>query len=240
MYRIQQTGFSMMAALIGLALVGAAPAAAQQDPQPDQQSRAYVAHLLPLNTGVNDRPVTGKAYVLVEGDNVEVVIVSEGVESGMPHPQHIHGKLTDERAHCPTDRNDTNGDGVVDVVEGLDDYGEILVALDNQLTDGPAMQAEGFPAPQNQCGVAPYRATGSLSEIEAALAEAQPDTQPKLDLDRRVIVLHGVSADIDLPDSTQSIMNLDPHLTLPVACGELRPVACAAGRRCPDGANQPN
>ena len=42
------------------------------------------------------------------------------------------------------------------------------------------------------------------------------------DFERRVIFLHGVPEDAQLPDTVQSLGDVPAHVTLPIACGEIR------------------
>jgi hypothetical protein len=59
----------------------------------------------------------------------------------------------------------------------------------------------------------------SLSALQAAFGKAF-DGQ-KLDLDRRVVFLHGVPATSRLKASVASLGPIPAQVTLPIACGEI-------------------
>jgi hypothetical protein len=59
-----------------------------------------------------------------------VVIDGKGFTPKMPHAQHFHGSFTaDSDFTCPTSASDKDGDGQVNVEEGLPQYGDVIVSL---------------------------------------------------------------------------------------------------------------
>lgn len=174
-----------------------------------------------LNAEANGgEDVTGTATFEVTGDEMRVSVTAEGLAPGMAHLMHIH--LGDS---CPTDSADTNGDGFMDVVEGLPSYGPILLNLDSDLADG---EMNEFPEADGDGGYE-YSETVSLDELEELLTTADSDPSDamatlgangRLDLTAAHVVIHGV-ADEDLPASVQSLPGVDANVTLPVACAEL-------------------
>jgi hypothetical protein len=115
----------------------------------------FVAELHPLNPRIQQTldpdPRTphgvagGKAYSRVMNGMFDAVVDVRGAEPADPafpeglHPQHIH-----EAANCPTMSADVNGDGIVDVIEGLPFYGPIMIPLDGDLAD-TSSQIPTFP-----------------------------------------------------------------------------------------------
>lgn len=185
----------------------------------------YEAELRPLNPSVNGRGVTGRAVftVGVDGDlTVEVDARGLAVESPLGiHAQHIHGG-----PECPTRADDANGDRIVDVIEGVPVYGPILVPLDGDLAD-LGSQVDSFPEAVSSngnpaFGEIDYEATAAVSALDDALVQAGFDDG--LALGSRHIVVHGVAASTELPESVQSLGGLPAQVTLPVACGEIRRV----------------
>lgn len=187
-----------------------------------QESRAQVfqAQLRPLNADLSHRPVTGQATVRIENGRFTVRVNAKGLEPGIPHPQHIHGKAELQEGSCPDMSADENGDGIIDVVEGVPDYGAIRLTLDGDLTDGPGTQVSSLPNPDNQGGAITYTASASAEAVTSGVDDAFGGYD--LNLEKRHIVLHGVDPDTDLA-SAQSLGGLPAWLTLPVACGELDP-----------------
>ena len=73
---------------------------------------------------VNDPGAHGTASLSYddEGD-LHVRVETRGLEPGGLHLQHIHGS-EDVENRCPNQSDDTNGDGLVDLLEGAPVYGE--------------------------------------------------------------------------------------------------------------------
>ena len=197
--------------LAGLALAGliVAPVAAGT-------GKVYTANLDPLNAGshtVGDTTYTipttsGTATVTLKGNDVTVQIMVDGVTPLTLHPQHIHAGTT-----CPNAADDANGDGFVDVIEGLPKYGPILVSLDSNIDDGAATDLD-FPVADAN-GSFSYSAEGSRSHIQNEIATA-------LKIGSRHVVIHGISpTGMPLPASVASLPGLPAWATLPVACGQL-------------------
>lgn len=159
--------------------------------------RTFKATLNPLNNS----GVTGEASITVENNTLTVNIWAEGLEADRVHPQHIHGFMKDNRnSTCPSPADDKNGDGLVDLVEGLPSYGPVLLELYLPVDEFPVADANGKLH---------YSRTFTLGEVEfeeegqvISYAELKP-------LQNRVIVLHGMT------------VNGEYIATLPVACGQI-------------------
>ncbi|MDX1492918.1 MAG: hypothetical protein R3253_02500 [Longimicrobiales bacterium] len=229
MFARKNTPFTLGAALLavfGVACQDEAPATGLADVAETIQAshnaapgsaQLYQASFSPLNADLSFRPVRGQATVRVADGQLSVMIEASGLEPGIPHPQHIHGFLGAGPGACPTLDADRNEDGIIDVLEGVPDYGGILVTLDSDLTDGAGTQVEGLPTTSNQGGTIRYTMTAPLSEVVAGAGAADA---AELDLGNRHIVLHGVNPETEL-GTAASIGGLPAWLTLPVACGQL-------------------
>ncbi|MGH7549204.1 MAG: hypothetical protein ACREK3_00435 [Gemmatimonadota bacterium] len=175
----------------------------------------WMARLEPLNqSGVSAR---ARVISTGEGGTFTVAIQALGLESNLVHAQHIHGFTDGSNGVCPTPEADVNGDGVIDVIEGLPDYGPILLSLDGDLTDGAEVDdLTTFPNPDNRRGQVRYEASASYEPVNAALDLSIP-------LENRHIVLHGVSGPV--PSTAQGIGPFTAAQALPVACGVLERVS---------------
>ena len=60
---------------------------------------------------------------------------------------------------------------------------------------------------------------GTLPALEAAFGKAFDGS--RLDLDRRVVLIHGVGDRTALPPSVASLGPIPAHVTLPIACGAI-------------------
>lgn len=136
-------------------------------------STASAAHLRYFEVDfdqLNNSGVDGFAFLTLDrnASTVTVSIEASGLEPNMLHPQHIHG-LEDSRkaATCPTPSADQNGDGLVDLAEGLPSYGPVVISL----VDFPTADADGN---------IDYEATLPIDQMDGPL-------------DNREIVLHGMT-----------------------------------------------
>lgn len=176
----------------------------------DSDGDVYVAQLTALNAGVkSDQAVTGRATVVVEGGQITVTVEARGLTPSIQHMQHIHGQADGSASSCPTPQRDVNGDGVVDVGEGVPDYGPVIVPLDADLTTSAAV---GYPFADADGRYSYASPSASVAAVTAAAQQLVP--VGALDLARRAIVIHGVDP---------AVSGLDPGLAvgLPVACGTL-------------------
>jgi hypothetical protein len=190
-----------------------------------REGAIFEANLTPLNPGIQKtldpdsrtpRGVAqGKAYFRVVNGELRAVVDVDGVEpadEAFPeglHPQHIHAA-----DRCPDMSADVNGDGIVDVIEGLPFYGPIMIPLDGNLAD-TSSQVATFPLASGDRGTYNYSATASVSALEATLGHP-------LALATRHVVIHGMDLATPLPASVASLPGVPAQLTIPVACGELR------------------
>lgn len=108
---------------------------------------------------------SGSAYLVQVGDRLTGVIYATGLSPNLPHAMHIHGQAQ-AAAECPGANRDTNGDGLVDTLEGLVDYGPILVSFTTTGATGGNLLPDGldlsrFPT-ANQAGFLTYSRTFSI------------------------------------------------------------------------------
>ncbi len=200
----------IVALLIGMAgtpMVGAQSA-----------STTYRATLMTLNGGTGGSYAYGQATMTITGDDLNIHIVVEGVAPNMMHLQHFHG-FAEGTANsiCPTSKADTNGDGVVDLVETEPFVGVTMVPFH----DDPVSMAianDTYPKADKD-GRYTYDKTVSLKALESAFTKAFPGQQ--LDLARRVVMIHGVPDGTTLPSTAASLPGVPAQVTLPVACGKI-------------------
>jgi len=192
-----------------------------------REGAVYEAELTPLNPGIQKTldpdPRTpqgvaqGKAFFRVINGELRAVVDVNGTEpadGAFPeglHPQHIH-----EADRCPTMQADVNGDGIVDVIEGVPFYGPIMIPLDADLAD-TSSQIPSFPRGMGDRGSYRYAASAPVAAIEAALGHP-------LSLATRHVVIHGMDLATPLPSTVASLPGVPAQLTIPIACGELREV----------------
>jgi hypothetical protein len=148
----------------------------------------------------------------------------------MLHVQHIHGRFNDDGSVrdtvSPTLASaDSNGDGVVQLLEGVPFYGPIVMSLfDETDTDNGFM---GFPAVTDDgYGTFAFNARYDLNSTGAFSGTFGPDDL--LPLDMREIVIHGAFLSPGL-GGVGNEADDDPLIKfggysafVPVAAGEIR------------------
>ena len=181
------------------------------------QAESYSAQITPLNSAITQSETKGEALLTVDGDQLTIDIKVSGAPANTVHWQHFHGLLTDGAASCPDASADANGDGIVDLIETEAAAGTTMVPFDN----APAAMdvAHGSYPTAGADGSYHYRQTVSLKDLSSAFAKAFKGQQ--LDLDKRVIFIHGVPDATRLPATVQSLGPIPAAVTLPIACGKI-------------------
>jgi hypothetical protein len=202
-------------ALGAVACLFALPAVAQEA-SPEHHSKAvYVAQLHPMNAKVTGHQTNGKARFTVQGDSLTISVKVKGAAPGITHWQHFHGFKDNRDATCATESADKNRDGIVDLIETEPATGTTMVPF---IDDPVSMNvAEGRYPKASADGTYEYRQTVSLQALSAAFSKAFDGS--KLDLDRRVVLIHGTPN--TLPKSVASLGPIPAQVTLPIACGTI-------------------
>lgn len=205
----------MTAVGAAIALIGVAGMSDAQE-----ADATWRAELTPLNAEAAGGEAGGTATITASGDTLTIRIDATGTPPGIMHLQHFHGfGEGDATSACPTGDADTNGDGIIDLIETEPGAGITMVPFHADPVS-MAIVADSYPMADDD-GAYTYEQSVSLSALEDAFGEAFPGQT--LDFERRVIFLHGVTEDTELPDSVQSLGDVPAHVTLPIACGTLDP-----------------
>lgn len=185
-----------------------------------QNATAYVARLQPMNTQITGGDTTGEARFTIKGDALTIAVQVKDAPPGITHWQHFHGYKDDRAATCPAPSADANRDGIIDLIETEPAAGTTMVPF----TDNPvAMDVPHGTYPKASTdGAYTYEKTVSLKALQGAFAKDFDGGN--LDLDRRVVFIHGVPADTKLPPSVATLGPLPPQTVLPIACGRIERV----------------
>lgn len=187
----------------------------------NQPTVVYVAHLQPMNSKVTGHKVTGEARFTVKGETLTISVKTHGLPPGIMHMKHLHGFKNGRVSSCATESADADGDGIVDVVETEAASGITMVPLS---TDPVSMEIVTDTYPKASAdGTYRYKKTVLLKALEAAFGKSFGGQ--KLDLDRRVVYIHGVSPNSKLPASVASLGTIPAQVTLPIACGKIERIA---------------
>lgn len=177
----------------------------------------FVAKLQPLNADKIATSVSGTAELKIEDGKLTTTIDLSGLPPSMMHLQHFHGFIDGKDAVCPTSDADTNKDGFIDLVETEPLAGTTMVPFHAH----PAsleIANDTYPKADTE-GAAHYSETVSVADLEAPLKEKLKATG--LELDKRVIFIHGIPDTAALPESVKSLPGVPAQITLPIACGKI-------------------
>ena len=178
----------------------------------------YKAELSPLNSSTSGSKASGEASFVISGDQLTIRVIAKDVPPSMEHLQHFHGfAMDDTQSKCPGAGSDVNGDGVIDIKETEALAGETMVPFQDDPV-GMHIVADTYPKADPDGGYL-YEKTVPLAALEAAFAGKYPGQA--LDLDRRVVFLHGVPAAMALATSVASLGDIPAQVTIPIACGEI-------------------
>ena len=185
--------------------------------QVEEAEGAYVATLRAVNPKFAPT-VNGVGRVSRFGDDFRAKIVLKDA------PRVTHRQYMFTGTSCPSlERDDLNGDGVIDADETLYRSGKVILPLDGDLS-AQLLGMEQFPF-GNYTYVKSTSYALMLSDLHQADDVFNDDlvklTTPDLSLTGRVILIMGVAAQTNLPSSVRSLFGGTPQETLPIACGEL-------------------
>jgi hypothetical protein len=166
---------------------------------------------------VTGSSATGEVRFTIRGDSLTILVNASGLPNDIEHWQHFHGFADGRQAVCPTVAADANHDGIIDVVETGTSAGTTMVPFSG---DPVSMDVPHGVYPRaSAAGALQYKETVSLSALQAAFSKAFPGQE--LDLDRRVVFIHGIAATNTLKASVASLGPIPAHVTLPIACGKV-------------------
>lgn len=159
----------------------------------------FTADLAPLN-----QDGEGVATLIQQGTTLTVHLQAAGLDGGV-HVAHIHGRRQAQN-ECPTLALDSDGNGLVDLVEGLPAYGPVQVTLSRGTNDrGSSLD---------------YSRTYLHLDSGDAIASLG-------DLDRYAIVVHGVDLNGDGVATNPDVEgdgagdHDDHEITMPALCGTI-------------------
>ncbi|WP_349367687.1 hypothetical protein [Salinarimonas sp.] len=203
------------------ALLAAAPALAQSLAQTGDDATLNVfGDVAPLNDAqtTNQGP-HGEVRIATLGDRLEIAVYARGLEPGM-HRVHVHGFTGDDpqAARCPTPAADINDDGWVDLAEARLVTGEALIPI---TTDTVSLTYDEDWYPEaGTWGVLDFETRVMTEELRTAVRERHGTP---LALTRRVVLIHGVSPETELPVTVYAPQGSSAHAATPVACAMLIP-----------------
>lgn len=180
--------------------------------------KIYQANIVPLNEKVIGTAAHGTALFTVNGDSLTINIEMFDTPANLQHWEHFHGFPDGKDAEIATSAQDVNHDGFVDLPETGAVSGTTMVPfndapheMDIPNDEYPVADANGYFA---------YTKVVPLSVLNKNFKETFNDSE--LELDKRVIYIHGVTDDVTLPDTVAgAVGHYSTHVTLPIAVGKI-------------------
>jgi hypothetical protein len=166
---------------------------------------SYRVRLDPVNPQFGNN-LSADFEVEVQGENLQVNLDVKGAPASIMHAQHIHGGSA-----CPTQADDTNNDGVLDITETQAVVGEVIIPLDADLSS-PDAGKEEYPVADDK-GDYVYAEETVVSSLLNDLNDNA------FELAGKPVVIHGIAADTALPETVDAAGADSPHELLPIACG---------------------
>jgi hypothetical protein len=145
--------------------------------------------------------VKAKSVLWIRGNQFYARIVMLRARGAVRYQQYIH-----KGSRCPDQRDDINGDNLIDMEEVIRASGELLIPLDRNL-NSQRLGNEWFPKTDRK-GMYYYTRAGAITEMMKDLRQDDPypgrgngKLSPGEDLamDQRTIVIYGSSSDPLLP-----------------------------------------
>lgn len=186
---------------------------------------AYLAVLGAVNPSLTPR--LNGAFTFYRDTKTDELIADVSLNhsgANVVHAQHVR-----KGYRCPMPTDDRNQDGVIDGAEGERVYGKELIPLDADLStqashDGVFPLSDAFGAyiysklTSFTTFLRDLRTSEDMDEYQK-LAEDEA-----LAIDQRVVVILGVSAELELPETTAPHARRSSHQALPIACGRIQKV----------------
>ncbi|PYE82189.1 calcium-binding protein [Pseudoroseicyclus aestuarii] len=182
---------------------------------------------------LNSSGVTGNAILATNTENdgtryLNVSIFAEGLTPDQTHAQHVHGLFDDNGdpvdSVTPGLAQDSDGDGIVEVLEGVPSYGDVLLPLVSP--EGGEMPMTDF---NGQLSFIQSYDLGDDSNFFSPVTGADYTGDDILPLALREIVLHGMEVPgnigIDGPGIDEVDGNQEGYVgILPAAAGEIEQI----------------
>lgn len=180
--------------------------------------KIYQANIVPLNEQVIGTAAHGTALFTINGDSLTINIEMFDTPANLQHWEHFHGFPDGKDAAIATSAQDVNHDGFVDLPETGAVSGTTMVPfndapheMDIPNDEYPVSDANGYFA---------YTKVVPLAVLDKNFKETFNDSE--LELDKRVIYIHGVTDDVTLPDTVAgAVGHYSTHVTLPIAVGKI-------------------
>lgn len=182
----------------------------------------FRAEITPLNAEKIGTSAHGYVEFTEEDNNLHIKLEMFDTPASIQHWEHFHGFPDGKDAQVPTSEQDVNHDGYIDLPETEAVSGTTMVPLDAAPHE-MCIPNDNYPVADAK-GYYSYEKDVPLDKLKAKFKDAFGSSD--LELDKRVVYIHGVPASLKLPDTVAGKINdqYDQHVTLPIAAGKIKKV----------------
>lgn len=181
-------------------------------------TKKYIAKIVPLNADYIGVSAHGQAEFTEDENNLHIKIEMFDTPANTQHWEHFHGFPDGRDAQIATMDQDINHDNLVDLPETEAVSGTTMVPFDNAPQD-MNIPNDNYPT-SDANGHFAYEKDVPLDALKKQFKEVFGTDD--LELDKRVIYVHGVPQDLKLPVSVAGeVGDYDAHVTLPIATGKI-------------------
>lgn len=182
-------------------------------------SKKYIADIVPLNDAKIGTKAHGQAEFEETADTLKIKIEMFDTPANTQHWEHFHGYPEGKDAQIATLAQDANHDGYVDLPETEAVSGTTMVPFDNA-PQHMNVPNDNYPV-SDANGHFAYEISVPLADLQKKFKEVFGTDD--LELDKRVIYIHGVPQDFKLPETVAgAVGSYDAHVTLPIATGKIK------------------
>jgi hypothetical protein len=218
-----------MAAKNNQATVGSALPASAKDAFKDAEA-FYKTDLQALNGS----GVSGEVLLAYDADTQQltVLVSADGLEANQIHIQHIHGFADDGDpstprvdAQIPTMEDDADGDGFIELLEGVPDYGGILLNASLDHADGTGSD-NGHSHDAGGLSGFPTAPRGTVRFAESYQLPTEEGLAAGTDFSLYHFVIHGMSTSgVGAGTGGEVDGTAGYKLVLPVAIGDFEEIS---------------
>lgn len=190
----------------------------------------YMAKFETLNPHVNGT-IPGSLTFYRKGDRLMTYV---RLFAGGPKVWHQQGVYMGTR--CPTLSDDLNGDGFIDIDEGMKVFGKMIIPLDANMNSQSA--GKNFYPLADLSGYYHYERIASFKNLFEDLYETDRDEEDHIikiaagepfTFEGKVVVVQGVAETTALPETIAIQPRRRPFQTLPITCGVIKKVTQEPG-----------
>lgn len=184
-------------------------------------SKKYIADIVPLNADFIGTKAHGQAEFIEDSDTLHIKIEMFDTPANTQHWEHFHGFPDGKDAQIATMAQDANHDGLVDLPETEAVSGTTMVPFDDA-PDKMNIPNDNYPV-SDADGHFAYEKDVPLDQLQKKFKSVFGTDD--LELDKRIIYVHGVPETLKLPDTVAGVVGpYDAHVTLPIATGKIKAV----------------